>query len=250
MKTLLPRILSIGIFAAATLPAKADFRAFTSSDGGKTIEAKIISANENEVTIEMKNGQVVTSAISRFSESDRKFIANWRESAPVGTAKMNFNCNPERVMLERNGKDTNSHKIDEEWWVYELPLENRSNAPAIDVEVRYRIYVKSEHEEGKNQKEYYFGHGILPVAKIPPGERLKLRTIKVPIYKSSLKSGYEHKDGRRNRNADELVGIWVKVFTKDGEFLWETKTPGKATNDYFFSNEDALKITNEPEKKK
>lgn len=249
MKKLLQHLFGIGIFAALAVPALADFRTFTSSDGGKTIEAKIVSATANDVTIEMKNGQVVTSSLSKFSEADREFVAKWLETAPAADVKWNFACTPERVQVDKKRKDTNSHEVTEEWWAYDLPLENRSATPAVDVEIRYRIYVKSEHEEEKNKKEYYIGHGILKAAKIEPRGRAKLRTITVPVYKSSLKAGYEYKDGRRNRNSDELAGIWIKVFNKDGDFLWETKTPGKATSEYFFSNEDALKIGTEPEKK-
>lgn len=239
---------AFGIFAALAIPAMADFRTFTSSDGAKTIEAKIVSATATEVSIEMKNGQVVTSPLSKFSESDREFIAKWLETAPAAAAPRNFACTPERVLVEKKRRDTNSHEVTEEWWAYDLPLENRGATPAVDLEIRYRIYVKSEHEEQKNKKGYYIGHGILPVAKIEPRGRAKPRTMTVPVLKSSLKAGYEYKDGRRNRNSDELAGIWIKIFTKDGDFLWETKTPGKAVNEDFFSNEDALKITNQPQK--
>lgn len=224
------------------LAAPAEFRTFTSSDGTKTIEAKVTAANSTDVTIQMKSGQVVTSAITKFSEADREFIAKWRETAPPAARVWTFACNPQKIRTGKKESATRTHNVTEESWAYDLNLENRSAEPAIDIEIRYRIFVKSEHEEGRNGKAYYFAEAVLPVPRIEARGRQNLRTRDVPVLISNLKPEFYHEDGTRKRRTDELAGVWLKAFSKEGDFLWEYKTPGKATTDHLFTNEEALEI--------
>lgn len=225
----------------------AEYRTFTSKDGVRKIEAEIQSATGDTVTIQVKNGAVTTSRIDLFSLEDQEFIRNWAKDNPA-PVKLSFAITTGRSRVNKQNKDTNSHVVVIEDWAYDLNFENRATNAVDNLELRYRIYIKSEHEEEKNKEGYYISDGIIKVARIEPLGRQKHQTKSVPLLNSTLKSGYVHKDGRRDRASDDLVGVWVKVF-KDGERVWEYKSATKATTDFVFTDEDALKIGTEQPKK-
>ncbi len=227
--------------------ARAEYRTFTSKDGVRKIEAEIQSATGDTVTIQVKNGAVTTSRIDMFSKEDQEFIREWVKANPA-PVNLNFAMTTGRSRVGKQNKNTNSHVVVVEDWAYDLNFENRTTAPVEDLELRYRIYVKSEHEEEKNEEGYYISDGIIKVVRMEPLGRQKLQTKTVPLLTSTLQPGYEYKDGRRNRASDDMVGVWVKVF-KGGERVWEYKSATKATTDFIFTDEDALKIGTEKPKK-
>jgi hypothetical protein len=231
---------------AALHSSQAELREFTSADGRK-IKAEILHGTTELVTIQLENGSQVSSKISVFSEDDQKFIKTWIETQPP---KINFNFDIKYKKLKDSEKQssTKSHKITVEKWYYELGFSSRNRIELDDLELRYRMFVQSEHEKGRSEKAIYIADGLLKVASMAPNAKANLNTTTVPLTTSKLKPEYEYKNGERDRLSDDLAGLWVKVF-HDGKCVWEFKSPHKAVNDGTFTDSAALKI-GEPKSKK
>ena len=56
-----------------SLPLKAEYRAWTNTEGVK-IDAQLVKAEGDQVTLRLRNGRVTTFAQSKLSEADREFI--------------------------------------------------------------------------------------------------------------------------------------------------------------------------------
>ena len=132
--------------------------------------------------------------------------------------------------------------------MYELDFSSRNRIELENLELRYRMFVKSEHEKGRNEKAIYIADGLRKVASLGPNAKARLKTITVPLTTSKLKPEYEYKNGERDRLSDDLAGLWVKVF-HGGKCVWEFKSPHKAVSDSSFTDSAALEI-GEPKSKK
>jgi hypothetical protein len=64
--------------AAAKAAEDEKYRTWTSATGESTIEAKLISVAQRIVTLEKRDRKRIKVPIFKLSESDRKFIDQWR----------------------------------------------------------------------------------------------------------------------------------------------------------------------------
>ncbi len=69
-------VFVLGLSCAALFAAEAETRTWRSSKG-KTIEGKLISANEKSVTIERADGKTVTMRLKRLSKEDRTWVGGY-----------------------------------------------------------------------------------------------------------------------------------------------------------------------------
>ena len=73
----LVKLLPLLLAAAVLLPASAAWsRPFTNA-AGKTLEAEIVRANANEVTLRMTNKRTATVKIASLSEIDQVYVRKW-----------------------------------------------------------------------------------------------------------------------------------------------------------------------------
>jgi hypothetical protein len=220
--------------------AGAEMRTFKNAAGAE-ISAEVLYGTAKMVTLKMANGKEVTTAIAKFSEEDQGFINEWIKTQP---AKVNYSFGLELDKTrvgEKKERQTSSHDVTEENWAYDLTIDNRTRAALEGLEMRYRIYVESEHTDAKSGKKILIRDGILKVPALKASGNAKLRTESVPLLKSNLKSGYVYKDGGRHRISDDMAGLWVKVFHK-GQRVWEYQTTQKALKDFPFTDAEAKDI--------
>ncbi|MEM8954186.1 MAG: hypothetical protein AAGD22_08555 [Verrucomicrobiota bacterium] len=199
-----------------------EMRVFT-NDAGAEITAELLYGTEDTVTIRMEGGRELTTEITRFSAEDQEYIREWIEEHPR-PIDYHFDLRYEKKMTGKKERQTNSHEIKEEKWVYDVVLENRSRVLVEGLEMRYRIYVQSEHVEGKNEKEIFVKDGIIEVPAMENGERKEMRTVSVPVMESVLRDGYVYKSGDRKRQSDYVAGLWVKIFL-DGQWIFVHSSP-------------------------
>ncbi|MEM7147145.1 MAG: hypothetical protein AAF591_18660 [Verrucomicrobiota bacterium] len=210
------------------------------NEAGAEIKAELMHGTADTVTIRMENGRELTTEIAKFSAPDQEYIREWIEKNPRAI-DYHFDLRYEKKMTGKKERKTSSHEITEEDWVYDIMLENRSRVPVEGLEMRYRVYVQSEHVKGKNEKGIFVKDGKLALPTMDNGERKELRTISVPVMESNLRDGYVYKNGERHRQSDNVAGLWVKIF-HDGRRVWEFQSPQKAVKDYPFTDSDAEKI--------
>jgi hypothetical protein len=219
--------------------AGAEPRTFKNAAGAE-IKAEILYGTADMVTIKMANGKELTTPIVKFSEEDQKFIHEWIKTQPP-KINYNFGFKYEKTRKGKKERQTSSHEVAEESWAYDLTLENRSRAKMEGLEMRYRIYVSSEHTKKKNTKVILISDGMLKVPALDKGASKEMQTKTVQVLTSNLKDGYVYNDGGRHRLSDDLAGIWVKVFHK-GQRIWEFESPQKALKDYPFTDSEAVSI--------
>jgi predicted esterase len=67
-------ILSLSAF----LCAEEELRTWTRKGDGKTLEAKLLTVDENKVNLQMKGGREVSLELAILSDLDRKWLAEWQ----------------------------------------------------------------------------------------------------------------------------------------------------------------------------
>jgi hypothetical protein len=220
--------------------ARGELRTFKNAAGAE-IKAEILYGTAEMVTIKLANGKDITTPIAKFSEEDQAYINEWIKTQP---AKINYSFGLEidkARIGDKKERQTKSHNVTEENWAYNLTLDNRTRARLEGLEIRYRMYVSSEHTNAKSGREVLIRDGILKVPVLTASESIKIQTKGVPLLKSDLKPDYVYKDGGRHRLSDDMAGLWVKVFHK-GQRVWESTTSQKALKDFPFSDAEARDI--------
>ena len=123
-----------------------------------------------------------------------------------------------------------------ESWAYKLTLQNTSGQDLADLEIRYRVYLHDQvNADGSPDSPVSFNEYKISLQKLkpltaksakplappaptpvpaPPLKRSETRTGSTPPMDIGVGSG---KTVRVDR--DILQGIWVRVFTKNGEEL-------------------------------
>ncbi len=213
--------------AALLLPlaALAEPRTFTSADG-RTVEAEIIAATADSVSLKLAGGQTVVSTLDRFSVADRQFIAAWLKQNP---AKINYSF---QVSYTKDKTGSSKQKggsvsVTAEFWQCRIKLANRSGQDLDNVEVNYNIFYE-QMDEGRPVLRSSRGKVALP--KIRANEELNLLTDEIQLTSTQLAGGYYYIGGARARQKDSLAGMAVSIqHAGKTVFTWASKgMEGKA----------------------
>jgi hypothetical protein len=147
MKTTLALLLLLPMHPALT----AELRTFTSTDG-RTVEAEILAAAPDNVTLKLATGQTVVSPLNRFSEADQKHIADWLKQNPVKlnhSFQVSYTKDKTGSSKSRNGSVT----VTSETWVCKIKVANRSGQALENVELDYTVFYH-QNDEGKQIFEW------------------------------------------------------------------------------------------------
>jgi len=188
------------------LTVRAEPRTFTSADG-RTIEADIVAATSENVTLKLASGQTVVSTLERFSKADRDFIAAWLKQNP---AKINysFQVSYTKDKMGSSKQKSGSVSVTVENWLCRIKLANRSGQDLDNVEVDYTVF-SEQMDEGRPVLRSSRGKVTLP--KIRANEELTLQTDEVQLASTQLDGGYYYVDGARARQKDSLAGLAVSI---------------------------------------
>ncbi len=208
-----------------SLAAPLEARTFTSADG-RTVDADIVAATAENVTLKLTSGQTVVSTLDRFSTSDRAFIAAWLKQNP---AKINYSFQVSYTKDKRGSRKqkTGSVSVTIEDWLCRIKLANRSGQDLENVDVNYSIF-SEQMDEGRPVLRSTRGKITLPM--IRANEELTLQTDEVQLASTQLDGGFYYVDGARARQKDSLAGMAVSVrHAGKTVFEWASKgMEGKA----------------------
>jgi len=222
LTSLLRSLLVLFIIASSlSLQAEEAFRTFTNGEG-QTIQAKILSATDDEIRIEMENGQRMWVNNDLFSKKDQEFIAQWRKDDALSQPRsFDFEVNKDRD----RGTDSKSEstKTDRDKVGFTFEIKNKSGFDLESVKIEYEIY----YYEGSNSKE------VDKTLKVEKGDEtiegfmdgmIKVAfSKKVTLVEEDLRSGWSYVSGYQARE-DEMLGCVARLYYQ-GKLLREESSP-------------------------
>ena len=96
-----------------------------SNTSGKVIRASIVSATDEEVTLKLENGNVITGGVAFFSKKDQEYIKSWAKKNPT-PIRYEFTIQTTKGRTNRDKNTRGTIHVTYEDWVYKIQIENRS----------------------------------------------------------------------------------------------------------------------------
>lgn len=219
----LPKLALFFVLGAA-VTAQAELRTFTSPDG-RTLQGNIQSATADSVTLKLANGQPLTAPVSKFSDVDKAYIAEWRKANPA-TTKYDFAASYSKEKVSSTKQNLGSVEQNVERWICNLKIANRSGQLLENLKVNYEVQCNRAADGTAGPRKVV---GSLNIASIKHLEETKLQTEQVTLIESKLRGGYYYKDGTRPRNKDSIESVGIKI-VHDKQVVFEWSSDGAASD--------------------
>ncbi len=211
------------LLVALTLAAAEQARTWTDTQG-RTLTGIFVEANKQEVTVRLDNGGVVHLPRTSLSADDLAYADKAEANRPIATivevSRVTFSTNTSVA----KGIQTVADKIG-----YNITVTNQSLFNGQAMRVDYRIYWR-QGAQGKSIASQPLSKqsGSESFPKLESRGNNSFRTSMVTINRKSPAPGNNGKsnnswpNGSTETVADEIEGIWVKVFQGEqqvGEYL-------------------------------
>jgi hypothetical protein len=138
----------------------------------------------------------------------------------AGTPKITIAVSPKKQAGEEKTKGNVTHK--ETLFQYTVKLTN-SFTPASGLTAEYRIFVRSDSGKGAmSQQKLKRQEGSSSVPDLPGMGTFSFDTDPAKLESATLDGNFYYINGTRNRSADKVAGIWVRVLQGDkvvGEYI-------------------------------
>lgn len=181
-------------------------RSFVSPDG-RSIEAEIVAATPDTVTLKLASGQSIVAPVNKFSTADQEFITTWRKQNPA-VIKYNFATSFTKEKKDSSKKDTGSRIVTTETWVCNMKISNRSGQTLQDLKINYEIYY-NQMDAGRPVLRK--SPGSTTIASIKNLQDLIIPTEDLKLTTTQLDGGYYYADGSRPRQKDSLSGMVINI---------------------------------------
>ena len=211
------------LLGQATSPSEEEFRTFTDTQG-RTIDARILTVNDDQVQIERNDRQRFTLPVAMFTERDRAFIEAWAKSNALkaqtaftlgATAKFENDRRSEPMGLFRRERDA----------YYEIKLENMTSEPLKGLELRYRIYVRdTDASATRDRRSDRWEERVVRNIELEPRKEYTHDTVRMRLVETRLKPGWKWASGAPATSRDALRGLFFRVYYK-GEVIQEYSRP-------------------------
>lgn len=224
---LLPMVWMAGLAGAH---CQSEFRDFSNPEG-KTVKAQILGVTGDKVKLKLEGGREIETATTYFSKADQDFIAEWG-AKNASKVKYDFDVEYRRKRTEKEKRSEGAVEVTYEKWVYEVIVENVSDADLKGLELQYKIYksAKADAYESRFRSEGLTREGqyLVLKGKVSLGDvpRLKASTVQtgsIPLSTSQLEAGFYYTDGDKSKQKDDIDGAWFKIF-HDGKEVHEVKS--------------------------
>jgi len=223
MKYIAPRLAAI-LFVCLCPLLSAQTRIFTSTDG-RTLEAEVVSATPDMVTLKLANGTTPTVPLERLSELDRTYVSQWRQANP-STIRYNFNVEFSKQRTsgprQRPRGDSPAVVVSKEKWVGTFKIQNRSGQAVDNLEVRYQLHYMDDNGKVK-AAEIKTGTRKIPIIK--SNEILSIDTDTLELEVTQLAAGYYWRDGSKRTEDDGVKGGAVSIL-HNGKVVHEFASRG------------------------
>lgn len=212
------------VFLSASLALSglaAEVRTFTSPDG-RTLQAEVVGATVDTVTLKLVSGQTLVAPLGRFSEADQGFIRDWHKANPA-SIKYLFAASYTKEKKDSVKQRSDSQTTTTDTWICRMKLLNRSGQSLENLEIDYDIHYK-QLEPGSREAVLRKQSGKTVVPMLKNLEEAALPTGELKLVTNQLAGGFYWKDGARARQKDALVGMTIRVSHGGRQvFRWDSQ---------------------------
>ena len=194
-------------------------REFTDKQGRK-LDAELMSVDGANVSLKRNaDGKVFTVHSATFSEADQAVI---REFAATNVS-YSFEMKNSRERISKVKRKMGNVEVEDESWDYKIDLRNLSRGPADGVKIDYCLFKRSD-EGGKTKLSPRRAcNGTVIGVTIAKGGGHQFTTDPIVLTKTQLDADRYYTNGTKNKTADSLGGLVVKIF-KEERLLFEFAT--------------------------
>lgn len=189
---------------------------FTSPDG-RTLEAEIVSATPDRVSLKTTTGVPIVAPINKFIQADQEFIAQWRKDHPVAI-RYKFAADYTKSKVSSTKRKSNNTEVTTEIWECNMKITNESGQTLEGVTVDYVIYY-DQMERGNKISQNKAGKTDLGTMKAQ--QQLVVKTDTVALSTTLLEGGFYYTDGTKTRQKDSISAMQINIH-HDGKqvFSW------------------------------
>jgi hypothetical protein len=215
--------LSLGI---SLRPVHADTpHRFTSPDG-RTLEAEILSATPDRVSLKTTAGVPIVASIDKFIPADQEFIAQWRKDHPAAI-RYKFAADYTKSKVSSTKRKSNNTEVTTEIWECNMKITNESGQTLEGVTVDYVIYY-DQMDRGNKISQTKVGKSELGVMKAQ--QQRVIKTDTVALSTTLLEGGFYYTDGTKTRQKDSISAMQINL-NHDGKrvFSWSSSGVPKSS---------------------
>jgi len=196
-----------------------EMRTFTSPDK-RTMQAEVVAATTDRVTLKTAAGQTIVAPIDKFIPADQEFIGQWRVAHPV-QIKYKFAADYTKSKASSTKSKQGATDIITEMWECNMKIANESGQTLDGVTVDYIIYY-NEMERGNKIVRQFTGKAAIGTVKNL--QQMVVKTEQVKLETSLLQGGFYYTDGSKTREKDSIMGMTIDM-NHDGKkiFSWSSK---------------------------
>lgn len=209
---------------------------------GQEIEAKLISATGENVTIErVGDGRQFVVPIANLDNYTGERVRQWMEQVP-GAVEFNFSVSATKTLIDSNTFMTGGRDLKTAEWSYRVRLTNLTRNLLNGAQLEYRIVFDDEVEiaktvvapgKGANQQDGQ----MVDLPDMHFNDEIEFDTAPLQIHTYE----YIPSRGEREFSRDSIKGIWVRI-VKNGAVLFEYQSNPATMASLSWDNEDKLEI--------
>jgi len=226
------------------------FRALSAPDAvmtlrnvdGQEIEAKLIAATGDKVTIErIGDGRQFIVPLANLDNYTNERVHQWMDQSP-GAVAFNFDVSATKTLLDSNTFMTAGRDLKSAEWSYRVKVTNLTRNVLSGAQLEYRIVFDDEVEiaktvvapgKGGNQQDGQ----LLDLPEMQFNEEIEFDTPPLILHTYE----YVPQRGEREYSRDSIKGIWVRIL-KNGVVLYEYQSHPATMASLSWDNEDKLEI--------
>lgn len=230
----------------APAPAAPDATMTLRNLSGQEIQAKLLSANGESVTIErVDDGRQFVVELASLDEFSGERVRQWIQYSPEAV-DCHFAVSVEKIQLDSATFMTGGRDLKNAEWCYRVKLTSLSRNPISDAKLEYRIVYDDEVEiartvvapgKGPNQQDGQ----LVDLPEMIYNDEIEFETAPVVLHTYE----YVPSRGDREYSRDLIKGIWVRVL-KGGEVVYEFQSQPSTMASLSWDNEEKgeIRVTN------
>ncbi|HEY0945931.1 MAG TPA: hypothetical protein VGD81_11720 [Opitutaceae bacterium] len=213
----LPILLS-GVVAFACPDAES--RTFTDIQG-RTLNAELLDATLTHAKIRRDDGQVFELKLETLCDADRAYIVAWtRQRAAQAPVALRFATSQFKQTAKRDQDAATLSRTEDAG--YTVTIHNESSTALENVRIEYRVFMLDDrHGAKRSQMALKSQSGSERIAQLAAKTAVDFKTVTLPLQRLELKPDWVYVDGAKRKIADQLAGIWFKVYRADGTQIGE-----------------------------
>ena len=178
MKTFTTFLISIAFVVAS---GAADMREFTSADGSKTLNAKVLDYSQAKgvAKILRADGKVMTFPVKALSNKDGEYLKAWYQATMAGRKLAVRVTDEEKKTSEAK---TSNAKVSSYESNFKLNVRNNGTSPFENIEVKYQIFYTVDGVKG-TKSQNLVASGETSISSIFPRTDQNLSTEKIALTK-------------------------------------------------------------------